>query len=549
MRTLDLSDYHAASDPERFRQILQDAISQPGTHVHIPPGTYTLTADLARDTMQKAVSGAYGDNPEPVMFRPDFPYSVGLDFSNHRGTVLEAEGVFLIIDGFMEPVCLKDCSGITVHGLTIDYLRKPYSRGTILSCEKESGRDSGSLTVRFGDAFPVGPHVSMHRHCVYDLRRERFLYGIRLTRRQYLGNQTFRFQAACLPEHDLAGNEFYIWHSFHFRPAILIENASDILLQNVTIHAQPGMGIVGHRSRNIRMDHLQVIPSPGEHMSTNTDATHFTSCTGDLIFQDCVFEGHGDDATNVHTFYHDISDAHGTVCTGTVPVRTHSLTLDYPDPGDVLELVEKKSMRVRSVFRVMEVRPDFSLLKYTVRLDSCLPDDAAENCYLSNTSQIPRVQFLHCHTRNHWARAVLLKTRHALIEDCLFQTSALQAIHIAPEESWHEGISSEDIVIRRCQFIDCGLGLHAETGGIRIEVASDRPEGTPQKNILIEHNLFDLPETGCAVTVSHAQDVMIRENEFRHCASPVQIQNSTRVEIEPLPCPSAPPDGGPGSTQ
>ena len=50
------------------------------------------------------------------MFRPDFPFTIGLSLNGHQGTRVEAYGVTLMVDGFMEPVSMDHCSGVTLYG-------------------------------------------------------------------------------------------------------------------------------------------------------------------------------------------------------------------------------------------------------------------------------------------------------------------------------------------------------------------------------------------------------------------------------------------------
>lgn len=95
-------------------------------------------------------------------------------------------------------------------------------------------------------------------------------------------------------------------HSGHYRPAIMIKESSDIYIEGVKIHSQPGMGVVGHLSENITLENLQVIPEAGMIISTNTDATHFTSCKGEIVIENCKFGGQGDDCTNIHNYYYTI---------------------------------------------------------------------------------------------------------------------------------------------------------------------------------------------------------------------------------------------------
>lgn len=135
---IDFTEKNVQNDRERLQSLLDAAREKPGSTVVIPPGVYTLTSPLARQTMQSAIFGEYGENPENEMFRPNFPFTIGLSLNGHQGTRVEAYGVTLMVDGFMEPVSMDHCSGVTLSGLTIDHLRKPYSRGLIESCERLS---------------------------------------------------------------------------------------------------------------------------------------------------------------------------------------------------------------------------------------------------------------------------------------------------------------------------------------------------------------------------------------------------------------------------
>ena len=137
MCQLNLSDFPGADDRERFAAALAETKKHPGATLLVPPGVYHITTDLARQTMNNAISGRYGDNPEDAMFSPDFPFSVGISLSGHEGTTLQAYGARLMVEGFMEVLSLDHCRGVTVRGLTIDHVRKPYSRGVIESYDVE----------------------------------------------------------------------------------------------------------------------------------------------------------------------------------------------------------------------------------------------------------------------------------------------------------------------------------------------------------------------------------------------------------------------------
>ena len=177
-------------------------------------------------------------------------------------------------------------------------------------------------------------------------------------------------------------------------------------IEDVTIHSQPGMGIVGHRSSDITLEGLRVVAPPGSFLSTNTDATHFTSCTGLIRIENCQFEGQGDDATNIHNYYYSIRKG-GTAASYDLivegPTSTHAQVLDYADVGDHLDLVSRASLvPLRSVV-VKAVRNDPQGWKSQVELDTPLPPDL-EKYYLVNTTRLPRVEIIGCSILSHLAR-------------------------------------------------------------------------------------------------------------------------------------------------
>ena len=135
--------------------------------------------------------------------------------------------------------------------------------------------------------------------------------------------------------------------SFHTRPAILLEYARNIRLTDISIHAHPGIGVIGNRCENVTITGLSVVPSEGYHISVNTDATHFTSIKGFHRLENCTCIGQGDDFINVHTYYHRIARREGDAAylpQESTPDGTITQSLDYPDPEDIMELVSKDTL-------------------------------------------------------------------------------------------------------------------------------------------------------------------------------------------------------------
>jgi hypothetical protein len=518
------------NDAESLRKAMDYCRTHPGTLLFFPPGTYDFRDEKAVQLMEDVMTGKMGQDPEKTIFVPYYPYVKGLDFSGMKNITVEADGALLLCDGWMEPVSLSDCSNITIKGLTIDYKREPYSIGKIYKAEADY------FEAEFDSRYPVNSKMPIPRMKFWDIKANRmFPNPIYFPKKfEIISGQKVRIYSKTAP--GVEGNIVMIPHSFHFRPAVLILNAKETNLVNVTIHSQPGMGIVGHRSHNITLNGLRIVPSPGSVQSTNTDATHFTSCTGLIRFKECQFEGQGDDATNIHNYYYTIQKpASGSgydllVKAGTF---THAQVLDYPDPGDKLELVDKQTLAVVKTMLVKSRVNDIKNLLTHVTLNEELPKDI-ENYFLINATRLPRVEITGCSILSHLARGILIKTRKVLIEHCLIRETTGTGIHVGAESWWHEGLPSADVVIRYNRIIRCGSGAGSQDGAcgitVKVEAPNEKVAGL-HKRLLIEGNIIEGENSNRGISISGADEVTVRNNEISGCKTPVHVQYSTNVKV------------------
>lgn len=533
VKKISVTDFGALPDDGQNDALqLQKAIDycrlNPGTTLLFPSGVYNIRNESAVKLMEDAMTGKLGRNPQDSIFRPYFPYVKGLDFNGVHNVTIEAAGAVLLCDGWMEPVSLNNCSNIKLSGLTIDYKRKPFSEGRIVDVQTEW------FDVEFGSAFPVDSVKSILRMQIWDVNSNRLLpVEIYFPEFKVIAPQKLRIFRKI--ESEMRGNLLLIPHSFHFRPAILIYEAADIDLEDITIHSQPGMGVVGHRSKDITMKGLRIVPEPGCIQSTNTDATHFTSCTGLIRFENCQFEGQGDDGTNIHNYYYTIrkpSDGRGYELI-LKDADWHAQVLDYPDPGDTLELVSTSTLAVVRKYIVNTVEKDMGKLCSRVTLNENIPSDI-DDYYLINSSRLPRVEIIGCTFTGNRARGILIKTRNVLIERCFISETTGTGIQVGAEGSWHEGPVSENITIRYNRIIRCGTGAGTidKTCGINVSVgAKDTKIAGLHKHILIEGNIIEGENSEKGIYISGADDVKIRYNEINGCIYPVNIRFSNNVNI------------------
>lgn len=506
---IDFDSVPGESCRERFAAAMRWLKAHPDSDLYIAPGVYEISGAAEKQLFDDVIAGKYGQNSQPYLFRPDFQYARVMDFDGQRGTCVIADGATLLLDGFFEPVSLRSCENIELSGLTIDYKRKPYSKGKIVEVSANA-QGEGWITAAFREELPV--HVNHPRHAVCHVKTGVSEFDpFEMIDQKKGEGRLFHFHVRGAKK-DFVGDELYLWHFYHSRPAVLIQNSRDIRLTNVTIHAQPGMGVVGHLSENILLRGVSVTPSPGDRVSTNTDATHFASCRGTLTLENCAFEGQGDDCVNVHTYYHGITPL-GDVTyrlTCLAPDGTHSQAADAPLVGDRLVLARRGTLDEEDEYPVKRVRVNADGT-CDVALDRSL-EKPAEDYYLANASACPVFTFSHCRARNHMARGVLIKTRHAVVEDSIFEHCSGTGVVVSAEEAWGEGISSRNVVIRNNVFLHCAAQWKDEASAIAVFTGSKARTGLQHGSVVIENNVVLCPGGQRTIRVENAESVRISGN-------------------------------------
>ena len=516
-KTVYLSDFRKASDNETFAAAMDYLKDNPNTTLVVEPGTYTITDERSREIQRAIMEGEFGRNPEHIVFKPNFEYSRGIYFEGQIGTKVIADGVTLLIDGFMEPISIRGCKDIHINGFTVRHKRLPYSRGVVTEVSQPAGSDYRcDCIIEFDEDCPIkeaSPRVI--KVWPFDPETGKKTIGTHdIWNRKHIDSHhiVVPFDNAV----DIRpGIELYIGHTAHFRPAVLIENSRDVVLEGLTVNNQPGMGILGNRSENITLRYVSVVPIEGHNFSTNCDATHFSCVKGIVKLEDCTFRGHGDDMTNVHTYYQAIVSVEGDrVCymQEKTPDGTHSQTLDYPDVGDTLELTSIDTQELIDTYTVVSCRPMPSEWMCRVELDHPLPKKT-ERLVLSNVTWVPKTEITGCTATSHNARSLLIKSRDVLIEGNTFKNIVGPAIVVSPESNWYEGVSPCDVIIRNNVISGCAERWYGDPAAIMVFVGVEGKPARSIRNITIENNVIDCPVTPHGISVKNTDGVKVLGNK------------------------------------
>ena len=521
------------NDAAALRKAMAAARSQPGATVYFPPGVYRFSDDEARRIEYEAISGQYGEDVQGRLFKPDAPYVIALDLAGSRGVTVEAAGATLVLEGWYEAVSITDAANVQINGLTITYKRPPHTIGQITAVAD----DHFDMQVDTGRYAMLDSAVTGRIH-FYDVSKARVYTGAWHDKKEWLNDTTIRVFSGARPR---ASDLCILRHSAHYRAGILIKESKHIILRDVTIHSQPGMGVVGHRSEDIFLHNLQVIPEPGSVVSTNTDATHFTSCKGRIVLDACKFGGQGDDCTNIHNYYYTLypdATRKGWVDIAVEQADLHALSLDFPDVGDTLSLVDRESLKPVTTYTVRGVDTSQGEWRVSVQLDRPLVGDGAGH-FLTNETRRPAVEITDNTVRSHLARAYLIKTNRVRIAGNTIQQSSGTAIQLGAESGWRESGPVTEVVIENNWIVDCGYGHGRQTGtAVNIDVSGiDGPPPPLNKNIIIRNNTTQA--TGAqAIYVSGTDGASVSHNAISGSDRAVLVEHSTNVTVQgngPLP--------------
>ena len=526
----NLKDFGAIPDDEEddskaFTLALNKCRDNPGSTLFIPPGIYNYRDAKAMEFEYKAINGLYGENVQARFFKPKGEHVIALDMDGFEDITIEADGATLVQEGWYEAVSITNARNVRIKGLKLTHKRPPFTMGEII----KSNATYFEMIIDTAKYSYLTDVITGRVH-FYDVERQRVYTGSGKEKKELLEDgQTIRIYSESNPKtRDLC----ILRHSGHNRAGILIKESSDIVLEDIIIHSQPGMGVVGHRSENIRMKNLQVIPASGTVASTNTDATHFTSCKGEILFDACKFGGQGDDCTNVHNYYWSVYKESGNDVRVTVEkADLHALSLDYPDVGDTLALISKDKLSPVEYYIARKVHTSVEDWTVMVTLDKPMAYNA-EDFYMINLTRRPSVSIINNTVRSHLARAFLIKTSNVYIAGNVIQNSSGSAIQLGAEASWREGTPVENVVIENNWFIDSGYGRGRQKGtAITAEVNGIGTKADKlNRNIIIRNNVIRaVGET--AVYISDTDGVEIKNNDITGSDKAIQIKNSDNADI------------------
>jgi len=419
----------------------------------------------------------------------------------------------LVIDGagstlvFMDwragGIELRSCARVTLRDLSIDYGPLPFTQGTIVALSE----DRSVCEFEVHDGYPALSEDYLARQCyVYEPDRPRLRWGVpdiyprsveAIGERR--GRITVSTQTPML-ERVQVGDRVVL--TIRGTAAVHLNTCADVTLEDLTVHASPGIAIMGRylTGGNVfRRVAIEPGPPPAgatqpRLMSACADGLNVAYATRGPLIEDCSFRAQGDDSVNLH-------GATLVVCA----VEDGALVLGWPyggapfeemvEPGALVRGLRPGSFEivgeatVAAIERVREApeawreqvqamwpRRELGTGRFfRVTLDGTLPVEVGE-CVDIPALACPGFVIRNCSFSDHRARGLRIMASDGLIEGNTIERVQQAAITIGAEYGfWRAADAGSRYGLTVSVPIDACRSENVTVAGNRIEHPNQAP--------------------------------------------------------------------------
>jgi len=525
-------------DTAGLRRAVEQCQRVPQPWLIFPKGQYDLADEAAVASFRKFMaSAAPGMNflEDPHYKPPD--YTVGVQFRDCHGLTVDGQGSTLVVHGYTLPFSFDGCDGVTVRNLTIDFDRPPFSTGRVIASA------SRTLDIRVFDEFPIAGGEPVHIFQEYDAKTRKPTcreWGGVVASTELIGPQVLRLNTRCEVK-IMPGAIVVMRHPIHICPDFDVVRCTRFRMEDVTVHASIGIGVLVRASRDSSLERVRVIPRPDNNriMSSSFDATMFGFCSGTVEIKDCTFEGMGDDAFSVNNGR--------TTADERVDPYTFAAHFDWfddyhfnpwwilpPEPGQHLQFMRPFTLLPYATAQVDQVQFDAATGRMRIGLRERVPDQFQSGDTFACAERNARARVFGCTFRPNRSRGILLSTQDAIVEKSKFEGTGGTALYIFSDLATG-ATAAGDMVVRNNEFINCGHAVANQGGsGITLDI-ENRAKAAGRRtavlrNIVIEKNSFR-GDSGPALAISATENVTVQNNRFDNPLPAIRIQKGCKVKL------------------
>ena len=316
-------------------------------------------------------------------------------------------------------------------------------------------------------------------------------------------------------------------------PAIHITNSKDVKIQNVTVHAAGGMGLIVERTENIELDGMKVTSTEERVVSTRADATHFIGCKGLIKVENCLFEHMLDDAINVHGAYVPVVEYLGNnefLCNIS---HFQQWGLIFGEPGDKIAIMDRSTVLPVSQTEITGIRI-LNEHRFVVTV-AAVPEQLPEIMSVENLTWNPDLEFRNNTVRENRARSILVTTKGKVVIENNYLSSQMHGILIEGDNNkWYESGAVQDVVIRNNEFINPGFARDNRYPLLASPLFTEEQhmgEGRYHRNITFENNIVK-SFNGHLVEARSVDGLKIINNKLIYCDDYPKTDEGETIKLE-----------------
>ncbi|ANW96234.1 alpha-galactosidase [Wenyingzhuangia fucanilytica] len=466
-------------------------------------GTYTFLPNYAKEKFSFVTN--HGNGLKKIIFL----------FSDFDHVEIEGNGAEFVFHGQVEPFQFNNCGQVSVKNISIDwdipfsfqgditavnpkenwYEIKPYTKGYSWKLNK------GRIYFPNIDGFHF---ASLGSTLAFDKDTKQVAYGafdmtLRPNKVERRANGVLRVYDENIKHYPKVGSVFHSkgpHEQNRYAPAFQVTNSKNILFNEVVIHHALGMGFLFERTENIKIINSGIYIKEGSDraISTIADATHFANCKGDILIENCRFEGMLDDGTNVHGTYVEVAKI---INKNTVRVKLmhfEQTGFEFAGKGDEVWFIKAPNPgrgEVNTVSNVKYINDVYTDLTFTNEISS----DLKTGDVVENKTWNPVFTMRGCTIRDHRARNIIIKTPLKIIIEDNDLSSMMSSIMLRGETYfWFESGNVEDVVIRNNRFKHVAYGGASEHAVLKVSPRLGKSFDQTMsydRNILFENNTIE----------------------------------------------------------
>ena len=456
-----------------------------------------------------------------------------LSIRDKKNLIVDAAGVTVIMTNHVNAFDIRSCENLEIKGFTIDYDPLPFTQATLSSYDPIGM--TGEITLMKGyprlDQFQNQGTIMVFDPKTRNWKRDS--YGFYATSFESAGLDNAKITVRAPADANLAAGDLLVIERRDVA-ALNIVLTSNFTLDGLTVHAAPGIAIIGRYCSGqqiIKNVKIEKGPKPEgadfERLySTGADGLNYAICRQGPTVLNCDFGFMGDDSINFHgeTLPIHMVEPDGSLIL--CKVGGKSPLLDMVQPGDKvqvmnpdtfaienegvvsgkMEFVETRNSSAEDKDYLCKLFPSrkkannekisFYRLKFEKPITASVGqwiDIPALNC--------PGYSIIGNRFHDHRARGLRIMAQDGVIADNRFERIGQSAISIGAEYNyWRESGWCRNIVIARNIIKDCGIHMDATMPGAyacgAISVFTYRAKDAKEifkghKNIVIDSNIVE----------------------------------------------------------